>query len=216
MAEILEPGGDRRAWQQLRSNPDYVADWRAHAGHPLIPEPSTFPLRTQSDANLDASPWGLLAWEDPRLGSSASPFWSDIPMLQAAVADHRKPDAPARAPAVHAVGATLTGLRLRDRTLVLKVQRGRRMEQVLVLDGHAFDPGRSGVVLVLPFDYDFDEARARGESLRHHGATRSPLSPGLPGANVDVSVLPPSPQLFGKVFGDGCYSAGGLAVPWSA
>ena len=33
---------------------------------------------------------------------------------------------------------------------------------------------------------------------------------------LDVSLLAPSPQLFGKVFGDGCYSAGGLAVPWSA
>ena len=86
-------------------------------------------------------------------------------MLQAAVAGPPKPGVPALAPLVHAVGATLTGLRLRDRSLVPKVERGRKMEQVLVLNGHAFDPARSGVRLVLPFDYDFDETLARAENL---------------------------------------------------
>ena len=37
----------RRAWRLLRSNPDYVADWRANGG-PVVQEALPFPLRRQT------------------------------------------------------------------------------------------------------------------------------------------------------------------------
>ena len=86
MTEVVEPGGGKRVWRELRSNPDYVADWRAHAGEPAPLEPAPFPLRAQTVADLAAARWGLLAWEDPGVGSRASPFWADVPMVEAVVA----------------------------------------------------------------------------------------------------------------------------------
>ena len=61
----------------MRADPDYLANWRVHAG-----APGQFPPRAQSEADLKAARWGLLAWEDPRLGNRALPFWTDEGMLE--------------------------------------------------------------------------------------------------------------------------------------
>ena len=77
MTGVAEPAGGERVWREWKSNPDYVADWRARAG-----EPAPFLLRVQTGADLAAARWGLLAWEDPGLGSRVSPFWADAPMVK--------------------------------------------------------------------------------------------------------------------------------------
>ena len=119
-----EPGGGERVWRELRSNPDYVADWRAHADEPAPLEPAPFPLRAQTVADLAAASLGLLAWEDPGVGSRASPLWADVPMVKGVVAKPEGPDGQALSDAVRESDATCTGLRLRDGTFILKVARG--------------------------------------------------------------------------------------------
>ena len=56
-AEIRGPAGD---WHALRSNPDGRADWRTHGGEPA--GCGGFGLRGQTEADLKAARWGLLAW----------------------------------------------------------------------------------------------------------------------------------------------------------
>ena len=54
--------------------------------------------------------------------------------------------------AVVRCGATFWGLRLRDGTLVIRVARRRRAEQIRISDGDAFDPARSGLEVAVPVD----------------------------------------------------------------
>ena len=63
MANVEDRAAGREAWQSLRSNPDYRAGWKAHAGAAPVLEPAPFPMRVQSEADLMALRWGLLAWE---------------------------------------------------------------------------------------------------------------------------------------------------------
>ena len=148
----VEPGGGERGWRELRSNPDYVADWRAHAGEPAPLEPAQFPLRAQTVADLTAARWGLLAWEDPRVGSRASPFWADVPMVKGVVAKPEGPDGEALSNVVCESDATYTGLRLRDGTFILKVERGGKAEQIKVIDAEGFDPMGNGLEVAVPVD----------------------------------------------------------------
>ena len=137
-ARDRDPG---RAWRRLRSDPDYVADWRAHAG-PTVREAPPHAFRRQTEADLKAARWGLLAWEDPRHPQRAELFRSDMAAVEARVAAggaHAWPRLLRRA------GATFTGLRLLDGALLLKVWRGGGTGQVRVIDGAAFDPARSGL-----------------------------------------------------------------------
>ena len=81
-------------WQTLRSNPEYRADWRAHRSAAVQLEPAPFPLRIQSEADLVAARWGLLAWEDPRVRNRSSPFWANVTMVRAHAADSGSGSAP--------------------------------------------------------------------------------------------------------------------------
>ena len=143
--------GDERAWRQLRADPDYVADWRAHAGSP-VEEAAPFPLRRQIAADLRAGRWNLLAWEDPRLPALSAPFWADVPMIEARVMDPEKGGGDSLSYIVRNSGAAFAGLRLRDGMLIVKVSRDGRAEQIGVKDGEAFDPERSGLEILTPFD----------------------------------------------------------------
>ena len=71
----------RRAWRLLRSNPDYVANWRANGGL-VVPKAPPFPLRRQTEADRKAARWNLLAWEAPWLKGHTMPFWADVPMCR--------------------------------------------------------------------------------------------------------------------------------------
>ena len=143
--EIRGPVGD---WHALRSNPDYKADWLAHGAAPPVVESAGFALRAQTEADLEAARWGLLAWEDPRERSKFKPFWIDEKMLMAVVVE---PGDPVGRMA-RATGMSVSGLRLLDGALVLKVHRGRRVEQIRVLEGDSFDLERSPLQLQYPLD----------------------------------------------------------------
>ena len=154
----------KRAWRLLVSNSDYVADWRAHGG-PVAHEAAPFPLRRQTVADLKAVRWNLLAWEEPRLTEHASPFWADVPMVEARVVDPADSGGDALLEIVRNSGATFTGLRLRDGGLIIKVARGRKAEQVRVTDGKAFDPARSGLEITVQVDAFPPSGLARVENL---------------------------------------------------
>ncbi|MCY4594552.1 MAG: hypothetical protein OXC19_07080 [Bryobacterales bacterium] len=94
-------------------------------------------MRAQTEADLEATRWGLLAWEDPGERSKFKPFWIDEEMLMAAVVE---PGDPVGMLAC-ATGMNVPGLRLLDGALVLKVQRGRRVGQIRVLEGTVLRPG---------------------------------------------------------------------------
>ena len=139
-------GGDSHA---LRSDPDYRADWREHGAPASFVEASAYPLGMQTEADLKAARWGLLTWEDPRARSRFAPFWIDEGMVEAVAV---KPEKPGNAVAemLRETGTTLTGLGLRDGSLVLKLKRGRRVEQIRMVDGASFDFHRTGIKLWYP------------------------------------------------------------------
>ena len=80
----------RRAWRLLRTNPDYVTDWRANAG-PVVREAPPFPLIEQTVEDLNAARWNLLAWEPPWMKLHDVPFWADVPMLEGRALDVGRP-----------------------------------------------------------------------------------------------------------------------------
>ena len=147
-AERRCPVGD---WHALRSDPDYRADWQSRGGAPKVVEPAGFALRSQTEADLDAARWGLMAWQDPRERSRFKPFWIDERMLEAEVVEPGDSADPVGMMA-RATGMNVSGLRLLDGALVLKVHRGRRVEQIRVLEGDCFDLERSGLQLQVRFD----------------------------------------------------------------
>ena len=140
--------GPVKAWQFLKRNPLYVAGWR-NADPSLSVGPASFPVRALSRSDGDAAAWGLLTWEDPQSGDvPSSPFWADVPMLEA---EPVAPDAskmPAFQSLVQEADARLSGLRLTGGALILKIVRDTDAVQVRIADGNAFDPGR-GLVLRL-------------------------------------------------------------------
>ena len=154
--------GARPGWRSLRTDPDYVADWRANAGPPAHEAPP-FPFRRQTEADLKAARWNLLAWEDPRHPSLAELFWADVPMVEARTAGDAGRYALWRV--VRMSGARFMGLRLRDGTLIVKVVKGRRSAQIRVIDGEAFDPARSGLEIPARTERPARCVRTRVESL---------------------------------------------------
>lgn len=152
-AREVEPGmttgaqrrNPERAWKRLTESLDYVADWHASAG-PTVREVPPHAFRRQSEADLEAARWNLLAWEDPHHPQWPELFRVDVAMVEARAAepgDHGWPRLVRRA------GATFTGLRLLDGALVLKVWRGRETAQIRVIDGAAFNPALSGLEVAM-------------------------------------------------------------------
>ena len=120
-----------RSWRRLREDPDYVSDWRASAG-PTVCEAPPYAFRRQTEADIEAARWKLLAWENPRHPQWAELFRADVAMVEVRVVVS---GAHARRCLLRRAGATFTGLRLLDGALVLKVSRGRETGQIRVLDG---------------------------------------------------------------------------------
>ena len=167
-AQDTEPGvttralgrDSQRVWRRLRESPDYVADWRASAGR-TVREAPPYAFRRQTEADLKAARWNLLAWEDPRHAQWAELFWADAAMIDARVA---KAGEHAWRRLVRGAGATFTGLRLLEGAVVLKVWRGRETGQIRVIDGAAFDPAHSGLEVAMRQGVD-----ARGGWVRVEG-----------------------------------------------
>ena len=139
--EGRDPG---QAWRRLMENPDYVADWRAHAG-PTVREAPPHVFRRQTEADLAAARWNLLAWEDPHHPQWAAPFRTDVPTVEARVAEPWRDGRYSWPRLLRGAGSRYSGLRLLDGRLVLRVTRGRDTGQIAVIDGAAFDPALSGL-----------------------------------------------------------------------
>ena len=140
-------GGGGRGWLFLKRNDHYAEAHLPFAGGAPSLLDAPFPLRRQTEADLEAARWGLLAWEDPFAAPGpCSPFWSVAPMMEVVPAP-----APAVGPGLVEIaresGASLEGLRLADGTLILKVERAERARQLRFADGAGFDPHRGS------FDY---------------------------------------------------------------
>ena len=141
------PGrGARQRWRSLSRDPDYIADWRANAGRPVREGPP-FPFRRQTEADLKAARWNLLAWEDPHDPLRASPFWADVPVLDARVVPAGDAGGYRLSDVARRTGARFQGLWLLDGTLIVKFVRGRKTTLFRVVDGDAFDPARSGLAI---------------------------------------------------------------------
>ena len=155
--------GAKPSWRSLRTDQDYVADWRASAG-PTVHEAPPLPFRRQTEADLKAARWNLLAWEDPRYPSLGELFWADAPMVETrTTAGDAGRYALCRV--VRRSGARFMGLRLRDGSLIVKVVKGRRWAQIRVVDGDAFDPARSGLEIPARTERTARGPRTRVESL---------------------------------------------------
>ena len=144
MAARAKGRNREREWRRLTENPDYVADWRANAGRVLI-EPPPHVFRRQTEADLEAARWNLMAWVDPRHPQWATPFWLDMPTVQARVAEAGPRGEHSWRKLLCRAGATFCGLRLLDGALALRVSRGRQAGQIRVVDGAGFDPASSGL-----------------------------------------------------------------------
>ena len=83
MIDIRAALGAVSAWRILKQHPCYREAWLAVADCTSGPAGEPIPIRRQTEADLEAASWGLLAWEDPFAdGGSASPFWADAPMVE--------------------------------------------------------------------------------------------------------------------------------------
>ena len=67
------------------------------------------------------APWagGMMAWEDPYAALPLAPFWASAGVIVGTVT----PDAPPLVRLAAAGGATLSGLRLGDGTLMLRIEQ---------------------------------------------------------------------------------------------
>ena len=141
--------GGPRAWRFLKRNPDYIAAWRACPAASAPPPP---PFRAQTEADLDAAEWGLLAWHDPLVDDGLeSPFWAIAPMLQAAPV---RPGDSTLAEMAAEDGAELAGPHLRDGRLVLKIEQDGCALQMVIADGEGFDAELDGLALDQPVFLD--------------------------------------------------------------
>lgn len=141
-----EGRGAKPSWRSLRTDPDYVSDWRANAGRPSRGVPP-FPFRRQTEADLKAARWNLLVWEDPHNPAGASPIWADAPTVDARVVPASDAGGYRLSDVARRTGARFQGLRLLDGTLIVKFVRGRRATLFRVDDDDAFDPARSGLAI---------------------------------------------------------------------
>ena len=134
MTTTSESRDPERTWRRLRENPDYVADWRASAG-PTAREAPPLAFRRQTEADLEAARWKLLAWENPHRPQWAELFRADVAMVEARVAAPGPSGKYSWRRLVLSAGATYTGLRLPGRRR--RVPRNRS-------PGHAEDAGWEG------------------------------------------------------------------------
>ncbi len=92
-------------------------------------------------------------------GGSALPFWADAPVLEAIASPSPSPLLAALAAAP---GWRVSGLRLADGPVVLKVEHGAAAVQLLIEDG--FDPA-GGIRVATPTDLRIPERLRRAADL---------------------------------------------------
>ena len=101
--------------------------------------------------------------EDPLVAKGpCSPIWAVAPMIEVAPAPA---DGPGLAEMARASGAALSGLRLADGALILKVERAGRARQLRFADGDGFDPHGGSFVPSLSFGPDWPRLNGRAREL---------------------------------------------------
>ena len=137
-ADAAKAGDGVLAWSVLRKVADYEEAWLRHGADATESEaePGPFRIRVQTEVDLEARRFELLAWQDPfRDGGASSPFW-----LGGMVDGSLDPGAEPLA-AMAGDGASIEGLRLLGGALVLKVECGGAAVQVRLRDAGRFPEG---------------------------------------------------------------------------
>ena len=133
-----------RAWRFIRASKGYRKAWRRRVPTPGLPEAAPFPVRLQTAADLAALEWGMGAWENPyEEDGPLTPFWARIAMPDGMVTQDARPLAALAAEG----GASLSGLRLGDGSLLLRIERNGAAAQLRISGGAAF-PSDGGLLLV--------------------------------------------------------------------
>jgi hypothetical protein len=146
-ASVTETGDGVLAWMVVRQVDDYREAWSrqgAAAGVSGAPEPGPFRIRVQTEADLEAERFEMLAWEDPRK-ADGSAFWRQDGMPEGVLE-------PGAVPLVEMIGArgSVEGLRLLDGDLVLRIEYGDAAVQVRLRDVERF-PDDGGISIRHPF-----------------------------------------------------------------
>ena len=129
MARTVSGWNGVRAWRFIHRSKAYRAAWKRRLPQPGLPERTppgsgagtSIPVRLQTSVDLAAMAWGMLAWEDPYAAFPQAPFWAHAGVIDGEVRRDARPLAQLAAEG----GATLSGLRLADGALVLRIEQGK-------------------------------------------------------------------------------------------
>ena len=136
-----------RAWRFIRASRAYRTAWDRRRPQPGLPERAPFPVRLQTTVDLAAMAWGMLAWEDPHAEVPLAPFWAGAGVLDGMVTF----DMPPLVRLAAEGGAALSGLRLADGALMLRIERPCVSVPVRLPPGTVF-PEDGGLRLVIERD----------------------------------------------------------------
>ena len=140
-----------RAWRFIRASKAYRNAWRKRRPQPGLPERpedgACFPVRLQTSVDLAAMAWGMAAWEDPHAARPLAPFWARAGVIEGRVTY----DTPPLVRLAAEGGATLSGLRLADGALLVRIERPGLSVPVRLPAGTVF-PGDGGLRLVVERD----------------------------------------------------------------
>ncbi len=156
-------GGGARAWLFLKRNPEYGDAFEACPNEAPAFEDAPFPLRRQTRSERALGRFGVYALLNPfACDGPLSPFWTVAPMLDV---EPVPGDGRALAALAREAGVALAGLRLADDSLILKLERGGRAQQVRIAGGAGFDPARDTIEVRLKPDPGVPERHARSGEL---------------------------------------------------
>ncbi len=132
-----------RAWNFIRRSKAYRAAWKKRLPQPGLPERAPFPVRLQTATDSGALRCGMAAWEDPYAELPLAPFWAQAGVLDGEVRRDARPLVQLAAEG----GATLSGLRLANGTLMLRIEQPGRSVQVRLRAGTVF-PEDGGLLVI--------------------------------------------------------------------
>ena len=136
-----------RAWRFIRASKAYRNAWEKRRPQPGLPERGPFPVRLQTSVDLAAMAWGMAAWEDPHAARPLAPFWARAGAIEGRVTH----DTPPLVRLAAEGGATLSGLRLADGALLVRIERPGLSVPVRLPAGTVF-PADGGLRLVVERD----------------------------------------------------------------